>query len=193
PNKFDLTVFNPTLIIGPLLSDADSGSAMIVGRMMSFTTFLAAPPAYIGIVDVRDVASAHVKALSTPATNGERILLTNAPTVRFRQLTKWLQAEFGPHGYPVSNVEAKLWMIKMYAKLGFDKQANATIARCDGPLCFDNSKSIRLLGINYRDPRESLYTQVYSMLDLGMIRKTRKMKAKEKRQVTIVSGSTINV
>lgn len=39
----------------------ESVKCQIVGRMMSFTTFLAAPPAYIGIVDVRDVAYAHVK------------------------------------------------------------------------------------------------------------------------------------
>ncbi|GMR47186.1 hypothetical protein PMAYCL1PPCAC_17381, partial [Pristionchus mayeri] len=193
PNPFELTVFNPTLIIGPLISDADSGSAMIVGRMLSFTTFLAAPPAYIGIVDVRDVASAHVKALITPSTNGERILLTNAPTIRFRQLTKWLQIEFGPHGYPVSFVEAPLWLIKFYTKLSGDKQAKAAIARCDGPLCFDNDKSIRLLDMNYRDPRESLYTQVYSMLELGMIKKTRKMQAKEKRKVKIISDASITV
>ena len=77
--RFGLTVLNPTLIIGPLLSDVDSGSAtvslssspsvrrlkrnvqQIVGRMLSFTTFLAAPPMYIGVVDVRDVAYAHVE------------------------------------------------------------------------------------------------------------------------------------
>ena len=92
-------MLNPTLIIGPLLSDADSGSAtvsyatlrpqycrivnkctmlpherecsqkryrkfQIVGRMLSFTTFLAAPPMYVGVVDVRDVATAHVEVSS---------------------------------------------------------------------------------------------------------------------------------
>ena len=85
--------------------------------MMDYRTFLAAPKASLGVVDVRDVARAHVgkffnafrsrvwnlDALSNPKTNGQRILITSQPSVWFSDWRKWLQEEFADKGAYFTN------------------------------------------------------------------------------------------
>lgn len=51
------------------------------------------------MVDVRDVATAHIRAMTTPETNGERILITSTPSVWLGQVIKWLRKEFLIKGY----------------------------------------------------------------------------------------------
>ncbi|PAV80723.1 hypothetical protein WR25_03317 [Diploscapter pachys] len=139
-NKFDLTILNPTFITGPVLSNVKHGSATIISRMMDYRTFLAAPKASLGVVDVRDVARAHVDALSNPKTNGQRILITSQPSVWFSDWRKWLQEEFGNKGYHITPIVAPNWLVKIYSKTGFDEQAKALIHRIGPELKFDNSK-----------------------------------------------------
>ena len=66
--------------------------------MMNYKTFLAAPKVSFGVVDVRDVAEAHIKAMQTPETDGKRILITSTPSVWFGQILKWLRKEFLKQG-----------------------------------------------------------------------------------------------
>jgi nucleoside-diphosphate-sugar epimerase len=76
----------------------EHGSATIIGRMMNFATFLAAPKACLGVVDVRDVARAHLLALTNSNTDGERILITHEKPVWFKDMRNWLMEEFKGHG-----------------------------------------------------------------------------------------------
>lgn len=73
----ELAVINPTGIFGPVLGPGRSASisqleAMLNGEMRE------APRASFGIVDVRDVADAHVRAMTTPGAAGLRFLATTA-------------------------------------------------------------------------------------------------------------------
>ncbi|VDO73113.1 unnamed protein product [Heligmosomoides polygyrus] len=126
--KFSLTVLNPTFIIGP-----------VVGRMMDFRTYLASPKVSLGVVDVRDVARAHVEALRTSASDGERILIS-AQSIWFKDMMNWLRKEFKNFGYKITPVEAPNWVLKLYAALKIDDQVQAVIHRIGPELRFDNSK-----------------------------------------------------
>ncbi|EXG82119.1 SDR family oxidoreductase [Cryptosporangium arvum] len=73
----ELAVINPTGIFGPVLGPDYSTSiglvrAMLDGRMPTV------PKASFGIVDVRDVADAHIRAMTTPDAAGKRFLCTSA-------------------------------------------------------------------------------------------------------------------
>lgn len=96
--RYQLTVLNPTFITGPVLSTVEHGSATIIGRMMNFTTFLAAPKACLGVVDVRDVARAHILAMTNEKTDGQRILITHERPTWFKDMRNWLLEEFKSHG-----------------------------------------------------------------------------------------------
>jgi nucleoside-diphosphate-sugar epimerase len=62
------------------------------------------PPIRFPIVDVRDVALAHLQAVKVPEARNKRFILVNK-TVRFKELTEHLKAHFGEGTYPFKTDE----------------------------------------------------------------------------------------
>lgn len=67
-HTFELNVVNPSLVVGPLRGQQGSSAALI--RHFLDGRLHALPPLMIGVVDVRDVAAAHIAAM-TCAQSGE--------------------------------------------------------------------------------------------------------------------------
>ena len=72
---FSLTVINPVLVMGPSLSK-DVGTSNSLVKNMINGSVPGTPKIHIGIVDVRDVASAHILAMESSAADGERIIVS---------------------------------------------------------------------------------------------------------------------
>ncbi|MBT6421742.1 MAG: aldehyde reductase [Porticoccaceae bacterium] len=72
---FGLTVINPVLVMGPSLSKDIGTSNSLVKNMISGSVPGTAK-IHIGVVDVRDVASAHVLAMENRESDGERIIVS---------------------------------------------------------------------------------------------------------------------
>ena len=73
--RFQLTVLNPVAVTGPMLSD-DIGTSNDLLLQLASGAMPACPKIHMGFVDVRDVAKAHVLAMTDALTNGERIILS---------------------------------------------------------------------------------------------------------------------
>ncbi len=101
-----LVVVNPTFIAGPSLVPTQRSSltafkAIIEGTMPTL------PRQRFGVVDVRDVADAHVKAMATPVAAGRRYLvLADGPTITWVELAQILRDHLGPAGRHVTTDEA---------------------------------------------------------------------------------------
>lgn len=78
---FDLVAINPTGVIGPSVVDRVNQTHEFMVSMTNGQS-----PAIIDIgfavVDVRDVAQAHIKAMETPSANGRYLLSAGAPKFR---------------------------------------------------------------------------------------------------------------
>jgi dihydroflavonol-4-reductase len=72
---FSLAVINPVLVMGPSLSK-DVGTSNSLVKNMINGSVPGTPRIHIGIVDVRDVASAHILAIESSGANGERIIVS---------------------------------------------------------------------------------------------------------------------
>jgi dihydroflavonol-4-reductase len=72
---FSLTVINPVLVMGPSLTK-DIGTSNSLVKNMINGSVPGTPKIHIGIVDVRDVASAHILAIESSGANGERIIVS---------------------------------------------------------------------------------------------------------------------
>ena len=72
---FSLAVINPVLVMGPTLSKDVGTSNSLVKNMISGSV-PGTPKIHIGIVDVRDVASAHILAMESSSADGERIIVS---------------------------------------------------------------------------------------------------------------------
>jgi nucleoside-diphosphate-sugar epimerase len=68
-----LTVVNPALVLGPVLSNDLSESIQVVERMLTGRV-PGVPRLGFNIVDVRDVADLHIRAMTAPEAAGERFI-----------------------------------------------------------------------------------------------------------------------
>ncbi|EFO14810.2 hypothetical protein LOAG_13705 [Loa loa] len=191
-SRFQLTVLNPSFVVGPVLSDQKHGSAKIIKRMMDYHTFPAAPKVSLGMVDVRDVARAHIRAMECINCNGERILITATPSVWFSQLTHWLHEEFKGQGFQISRVKTPNWLAKLYAKVTRDPHFEAVKYRLGPKLHFDNTKSRQLLQMEYMPIKKSVIDMVYSMLDYGMIVRKKNLEKTKNGDCKIVNYANID-
>lgn len=93
-DRWRLVVVNPALVIGPALNDRPTSASFDYLRMMGDGTFRdGAPDFHVGMVDVRDVAEAHLRAGFVPEAKGRHIVYAEA--LSMGDLAEILRAEFG--------------------------------------------------------------------------------------------------
>jgi nucleoside-diphosphate-sugar epimerase len=97
---------NPTGIFGPSLVAEVRSTLQLIKAMLDGTMTLV-PRQRFGVVDVRDVADAHIKAMTTPAAADQRFLvLADGPTISWLQLAQILRDRLGPLAGRVPTEEA---------------------------------------------------------------------------------------
>jgi dihydroflavonol-4-reductase len=101
----ELVVVNATFILGPTLTTRLS-SLQIVQAMLDGTMPLV-PRQRFGLVDVRDVADLHLRAMDTSEARGRRYLgLADGPTITFLGVAQLLLERLGPLAGRVPTEEA---------------------------------------------------------------------------------------
>ncbi len=88
----ELVTINPTAVLGPVMGRDFSASVEIVTQLLG-GKLPATPNVGFQIVDVRDVADAHVRAMSTPQAAGQRFAVAEA-FLWFSDVADVLRAEF---------------------------------------------------------------------------------------------------
>jgi nucleoside-diphosphate-sugar epimerase len=90
----ELATILPVAVMGPVTGSEVSGANHLVQRMLA-GRLPGYPNLFIPIVDVRDVAAAHVLAMTTPGAAGRRFLLSSGPVMPFKQIGAVLRAHLG--------------------------------------------------------------------------------------------------
>ncbi|RZM23028.1 MAG: aldehyde reductase [Pedobacter sp.] len=108
----ELSVINPVGIFGPVLGKSFSSSIGLIIQLLS-GKMPGTPQLSFGIVDVRDVADIHIKAMKSPGANGQRFLATADGIISFPGIARLLKAE---KNLPVDKVPSKVlpnWLVKV--------------------------------------------------------------------------------
>jgi nucleoside-diphosphate-sugar epimerase len=121
----------------------------------------------MGVVDVRDVADAHLRAGFTPEAHGRYIV--NAQSLTLREIGTILRRGFGQF-YPFPRTTAPKPIVKALAPvLGLTRKfVDLNIGY---PLKFDNSRSRTELGLSYRPVEQTVTEHFQQMLDDGVVRR----------------------
>ena len=77
----ELAVINPVAVLGPVLGPDFASSILLLKRMLEGGVPVL-PRLTFGVVDARDVADLHLRAMTNPAANGERFLRRRATSCR---------------------------------------------------------------------------------------------------------------
>jgi len=102
----ELVVANPTFILGPTLTTDLRSSTRLIKAMLDGTMSVA-PRARFGLVDVRDVADLHIRAMATPEAAGKRFLaVADGPTISYIEVADILRRRLGALAERVPTQEA---------------------------------------------------------------------------------------
>jgi nucleoside-diphosphate-sugar epimerase len=74
--KLEISVINPTGVFGPVLSSDISSSIQIIKNMIN-GNMPGCPKISFGVVDERDLADLHIRAMTHPAAAGQRFIATS--------------------------------------------------------------------------------------------------------------------
>ena len=166
----ELAVVNPVGVFGPVLGPDYSASILIVERMMD-GAMPGCPRLYFGVVDVRDVADLHLRAMTHPAAKGERFLAAAGDFLSMQGIAKVLKSRMGAAAKRVPTFELPNWVVRLAAlrdpaiklilpELG--KVKNAT-----------NEKAKRMLGWAPRSNEDAIVATAESLLRLGLLKQRR--------------------
>lgn len=156
----DLAVINPHVVLGPLLGDDPGVSAALVRRLMDGSLPLAAR-VYIGIVDVRDVAELHVRAMETPEAGGHRHL-ASAGNLSLMDGVKVLKPAFPQHARKMPLLELPDWFVRAFGWI--DKDMRSNMSALGVQRIIDNGPAEALLGRRLIPPGTALLATAQSLV-----------------------------
>ena len=169
-DRWDMVTIHPGLVFGPALTKASDSASLSTMKQFTDGTLLAgAPDLTLPVVDVRDVADAHLRAGVTPEAHGRYIV--NADTLTLLDIGKILREKFG-RLYPFPRRTAHKPVVKALAPLA--GMTREFVAHNVGyPLAFDNSRSREELGLSYHPVDQTFTEHFQQMLDDGLVRRRR--------------------
>lgn len=110
----ELSVINPVAVLGPVLG-ADFSSSILLVKTMLDGALPGLPQLYFGVVDVRDVADLHLRAMTHPAAKGERFLAVAGDFVSMRDVARILKGRLGAVAQRVPTLQLPNWLIRVAA------------------------------------------------------------------------------
>jgi dihydroflavonol-4-reductase len=144
----ELVAMNPGYVLGPSLLGVDNASNELIRKLLS-RDVPGVPYLYLPIVDVRDVALAHIAALRTPDAAGKRFILVSG-ACWYPALAKVVKAA----GYKVPTWRLPNWLVRIVGR--FD-EAVALVAPRLGKLArLSNEQATALLDWHPRPLEESV-------------------------------------
>lgn len=164
-NQWDLTTINPGFVMGPSLSTrTDSTSISFMRSLLNGDFKQGVPGLYFGVVDVRDVAHAHIQAAFRPEAKGRHILVSESLPII--EMAAFIREKFPD--YPLPSKSLPKWMLFLMGPfMGFSWKF--TRNNIGIPLKFDNSFSKENLGIKYRPVGDSLKDHAEQIIRDGLI------------------------
>jgi dihydroflavonol-4-reductase len=163
----ELATVNPVGVMGPALGTDLSASLDLVRTLLA-GTLPATPRVYFGLVDVRDVAELHLRAMIEPTAAGERFLATAGDALSLHEMAQMLRAGLGPAAWRVPRFEMPDFLVRLVA-LALP-MARAAVPRLGIVRSASNEKAKRLLGWAPRPPEEALLATAESLIRFGVVK-----------------------
>ncbi|MBL8538104.1 MAG: aldehyde reductase [Hyphomonadaceae bacterium] len=163
----ELSVVNPVGVFGPVLGADYSTSILLVQRLMD-GAMPGCPRMSFGLVDVRDVADLHIRAMTNPAAKGERFLAVAEDHVWVKDIAQMLKRRLGAAANRVPTGELPNWLVRLVA-LG-DAAVAQIVPELGKYKNSSNEKARSMLGWAPRSNEEAVVASAESMLALGLLK-----------------------
>jgi len=157
---------NPSVVLGPVWSRDYSASVIVVKALLD-GSMRGCPDFGFGVVDVRDVADLHVRALKAPGMAGERFIASGR-FMKLREIADVLRAELGPLAHKVTTRNVPDWLVRVAAL--FNPMARAVVGELGSVRHQDASHAKAVLGWATRPAEQSIVDTARCLIDLGIVK-----------------------
>jgi len=162
----ELSVVNPVVVFGPVLGPDYSPSVLLIQRLMT-GTIPGSPKLTFGVVDVRDVADLHLRAMVHPAAKGERFLGVAGDFIWIRDIAKVLKDRLGEAARKVPTRQLPNWLVRLAALR--DPAVKQILPELGKQKNGSNEKARRTLGWTPRPNEEAIVATAESLLRFGLL------------------------
>ncbi|PBB25891.1 MULTISPECIES: aldehyde reductase [unclassified Mesorhizobium] len=163
----ELAVVNPVGIFGPVLGSDHSTSTEFVQRMMN-GAMPGLPRLSFGVVDARDVADLHVRAMADPTAEGERFLAVSGDFMTVREIAQTLKTRLGEAAARVKTRELPDWLVRIVGL--FNPEAAQLVTELGKVKNTTNAKAAHVLGWAPRSREDALAATGESLIRLGLLK-----------------------
>jgi nucleoside-diphosphate-sugar epimerase len=163
----ELSVVNPVGVFGPVLGPDYSTSILMVQRLMD-GAIPGCPRIHFGVVDVRDVADLHVRAMTHPAARGERFLAVAGDFMSMLEMARVLKRRMGASARRVPTLQLPNWLVRVVAMR--DPAAKQILPELGRRKNATNEKARRLLEWSPRSSEDAIAATAESLVRLGLLK-----------------------
>lgn len=167
----ELSVINPVAVLGPVLGPDYSGSVTIVQRLMDGAV-PGCPKLYFGVVDVRDVADLHVRAMTHPLAKGERFLAIAEDCISMRDIALVLKKRMGDAAKRVPTLQVPNWVVRLAAMR--DQGIKQILPELGKVKNATGEKARQILGWSPRSNEEAIVSSAESLVRLHLLKDSKK-------------------
>lgn len=166
--NLELSVINPTAIFGPSLGpDLSSGFELLKNLLDG--SMKAVPNLYMNIIDVRDVADLHIRAMTNPDAKGQRFLALAGGKMSMPEIAVFLKNKMPEVTQKVSTKKLPDWFVSIGGLFNPKLKNVASMLKTNRNT--SNEKAKRTLGWKpIASNEEAVVEAVKSMLKFGNLK-----------------------
>jgi dihydroflavonol-4-reductase len=162
----DYCTINPALVLGPVLGSDFSGSLAVVTKMLN-GELPGLPRIGFGICDVRDIAAAHVAAMTLPGMAGERFLCSGE-YLWMADVATILKSRLADAARRVPTMKLPDFLVRLSAL--FDAEVRLVVPEIGRERIGDASHARAAIGWNPRPAAETIVDTARSLIAAGLVK-----------------------
>jgi nucleoside-diphosphate-sugar epimerase len=163
--ELEFTTINPVAIFGPSLSSHVSGSFMLFDMLFSGKPF---PNLPLNVVDVRDVADLHIRAMCTPCANGQRYIASSDGQISMSDIAGLVKENYPEYAERIAEKPIPNVLIHLAALVNARAREGALMLNINRKV--SNAKAKKELGWEpTASCKEVILTSVASMIQYKII------------------------
>jgi nucleoside-diphosphate-sugar epimerase len=160
-----LATVNPALVLGPVMSGDFSESIQVVQRLISGKV-PGIPRLGFNVVDVRDVADLHIRAMTMPEAAGERFIAANT-FAWMGEMAATLRARLGEKAAKVPTRKVPDFVLRFVSL--FDRDLTAVTPSLGKKHSYSSAKAQKVLGWKPRPLDDTLVDCANSLISNGLV------------------------
>lgn len=157
------TTILPTAIFGPVLAKDQTGSVEVIKRIYN-GSMPRAPNLGVCVIDVRDLADVHIKAMTSPAAAGERFLATGE-FMWMSEIAATLRTRLGARAAKAPTKTIPDFVFRIAAR--FRPEFRALLPLLGRKNRYSWAKAERLLGFHPRPAADTVTETAESLMAAG--------------------------